>query len=952
MKKVLTAVIVLLLVFGACFALASCSKDDGAKSITNLTYNGETITWSSVKNAKNYKISINGASAAIVSQADGTVSYRYDSAGEDFDFSIEAVIKENSDKNPTYQIRFQNIGKVSGLKVENGALKWDVLENAEKYEIMYNGNILPATVGTASYDIPAGEFSYKVRALKGLAESTDGNIPYYSSWSDAVTGKVLAAPKNLSYNSEVFTWEKVDGAASYIIKIGNEEFSVPSNRYEYAAGEEDFTVSVCAVGNATAKIYDSQYGEVKKYTYIAPIEGLNVVDGVLKWTASENAVRYKIKVNGIVNNEELTSNEYAALASGSSYRIQILPIGQSDFYFSRWSNEITINILRSPVVSFGDGVIKWNQVNGCSGYELKITKGDKVVHTTSVGEETFVYNYAFEEAGDYLVYVKATSLGTGGVYESKYSTPYSVKRLATPSNKKIENRPLEQNQVSISFTPVVGASGYSLIADGVEIATIEKGNTFSIDLTKMTSKTEEAAVNFKIVAKGSVKTDGAVLDSNVPLEFNVTRLATPKNLIINGNQIQWDSVSRTSKYVITIDGKRTEVTTTSFTLTDLAAGSHTVYVQAMGNGEEVITGGFSNSLSLTKLATPTNLVIKDGNLTWARIDGATGYKVILGTTVYDADTTSFALLGYISSISEGMGTQISVYAIGNGTDIIDSDVSATKTISKYNRPSEVKVSGDNLVWNPSSVNSINCNNYELIISKDGGGEERVSLAGTSYSMSNFKAGTYIVKVVAKGDYKDTIDSPESNSFAFTKLPSIESVTMEKGQYKWDQIIGAVGYEIKLSKDATWTSINENSYTPKFTTAGDVEVSIRAVGNGKNIISSDVCSFTQSVRTFTQPVEQEEMTYNNAFKVEVSGNTIKVTIKKQSGATDYKLFVGGIEIGNFDSETSDQIVISFTMTTVGAEYSLQVQVCGGVFDESGTYMLDSNKSVEKIVKYEN
>ena len=56
---------------------------------------------------------------------------------------------------------------------------------------------------------------------------------------------------------------------------------------------------------------------------------------------------------------------------------------------------------------------------------MKITKGDTVVHTTAVGEETFVYDYAFEDAGDYLVFVKATALGTGGVYESKYSTAYS-----------------------------------------------------------------------------------------------------------------------------------------------------------------------------------------------------------------------------------------------------------------------------------------------------------------------------------------------------------------------------------------------------------------------------------------------------------------------------------------------------------------------------------------------
>ncbi len=954
MKKLLIILLSMLMVLGVGFALTSCSKDEGAKSITNLTYNGETITWSRVKNAKNYKISINNGTEAIVSQTKDTVSYKYDSNGEDFDFYVEAVIKENSDKNPTYQIRFKNIGQVTGLAVQQGSLTWDVLEGAEKYEIMYNGDIVSSNVGTNSYTMQTGQFSYKVRGLKGQAESTDGNIPYYSIWSDAITGTVLASPTNLTYDSEVFTWEKVNGATSYVIKIGNEEFTTNTNKYEYVAGTDDFSVSVYAVGKTADRIYDSKYSEAKQYTYIAPIEGLNVVDGVLKWTASNNAVRYKIKINGTVNNEELTTNEYSALQSGTSYRIQILPLGKSDFYFSHWSNEITINILRSPVVSYNDGAINWNQVTGCAGYELKITKGDSVVYTKTVGDETFTDNYDFDDAGDYLVYVKATTLGTGGVYESKYSTAYPVKRLATPSNAQIINRPLEQNQVSVNFTPSVGASGYALLANDVQIASIKSGSTFSVDLSKMTSKTEESVVNFQITALGLVTNEGAILDCKIPLEFNVTSLATPQNLMINGNQISWDTVNNTSKYIVTIDGNRTQLTTNSYTLTDLSAGSHDVYVQAMGDGEAVITSGLSNKLDLTKLATPTSLVITDGNLTWGEVDGATGYKVILGTATYDADTAAFNLLGYESYISEGVGTQISVYAIGNGGVIINSNVSATRTISKYNRPTSVQVNGDTLVWSPSSVNSINCNSYNLIISKNGGEEYTVSLTGSSYLMSNFEAGSYTVKVVAVGDLIQTIDSPESNQFSFTKLASISNVTKSGSTYTWENISGASGYEIKLSKDATWTSINTNSYTPNFTNEGQFEVSIRAVGDGVNTFDSEIYSFTQQVTRLTQPVNQDAMTNSNAFKVEVDGNTITVTIKKQTGATGYKLFIGGIDRSTTatKTETDTEVVYTFTMTTTGATYKVQVQVLGNLFDSNGSYMIDSNKSTEVSAVYAN
>ena len=934
-----------------CGFLVACNKDSGgAKSITNLSYNGEIITWSSVKNAKNYKLKIDSGSEFIVSQAEGVVSYRYDSKGNDFDFAIEAVIKDGSDKNPTYSLRFTNIGQVQNLKIENGLLTWDTLDSAERYAVMYNGSVVAENLGTNSYETKEGSFSYKVRALKGQAESSDGNIPYYSIWSDPISGSILGAPKNLTYDSESFTWEKVNNASGYILKVGNEEFTTTTNKYAYAAGNLDFEVSVKAVGDVNKKVYDSAYSEVKTYKYIAPIEGLNVVDGKLVWTAALNAVRYKIKINGIVNNEELTTNEYAALTSGNSYRIQILPIGDSDFYFSHWSNEITINILRSPVVSYGDGVIRWNQVTGCAGYELRITKDNNVVHTTSVGSETFVYNYDFADAGDYLVYVKATALGEGGIYESKYSNAYSVKRLATPTNHKLTNRPLEQNQISVSFNPCVGATSYALLADDVEIATTIKETTFFVDLSRMTNKNIESVVNFKIIARGGVTATGAVLDSNVPLEFNATKLATPQNLMINGNQLVWEEVNHTSKYVLTIDGKRTEVTTTTFTLTDMASGSHTINVQAMGNGEDVITGSFSNTLNVKKLQTPINLVIKNGNLTWEMVPNATAYKVILGTESYNTDVNAFALLGYSSSIAEGMGTQISVYAIGNGSDIIDSDVSATKTISKYSRPTNVKVSGDNLVWNPSAVNSINCNSYKLFISKNGGEFTEVMVSGSTYAMSNFEAGNYTVKAVALGDYVATVDSPESNEFSFTKLNKIENLVKADGKYSWDMAIGATGYEIKLSKDALWTSITTNEYTPIFTTEGEFEVSIRAIGNNNDIISSDIYSFKQRVSRITQPVMQDELTNKNAFSVVKSGNTITITIKKTDEATGYKCLIGGIERTNVVAETDTTITYEFTMTTVGATYNVQIQILGNTFNSSGIYVMNSNPSTEVSIIY--
>ncbi len=950
MKKLITVLICSILLVCACLVLTACTdfmtdppEEEIVGRIQNLTYDGEKIVWDSVDGAQNYKIVVNGTEHTV-SPSNGKIAFPYDAKGTDFDFSVVAIVEEGNENNPTYSHTFRYLGKVEDVRVQNGVLTWTSLENADQYEIKYNGDVVASSVGTTSYTLKPGSFSCSIRAKRAEAGVADGNNPYYSVWSDKVEGELLTSPANISYDGESITWQKVEKADSYVLKLGNEEYSTSTNSFAYPAGTQDFSISVRAVGDEKNGSYGSVYSEPKTYTYIQPVDVLHVEDGVLKWTNSENAVRYQIKINDIMLEEELTKNEYSGLRSGVSYRIRIKPIGSGDFYFSRWSQEMTVTLLRSPVVSYGDGVIRWNQVTGSAGYSVKIVKDGDTVHTSAVGEETFVYNYAFQEVGEYFVYVKATVLGGNGIYESKYSNPYSVKRLASPTHAQVINMPLEPNQVAVNFTPAVGASAHVLLADGVEVASARTGaSSFSVDLSQMTHRTQEASVKFQIYARGSVSDAGAILDTLVPLEISVLRLAVPQNVTINGRQLMWDSVNHTSKYVITIDGNRIEVTTTSFTFTDLAYGAHNITVQAMGNGEDVITSSFSDVVKIQKLKTPAGLSISGGLLRWEAVSDATAYKVLLGDQAFNADTTSFNLAGYETYISEGVGTQISVYAIGNGSNIVDSDVSATKTVSKYNRPSQIKVNGDNLVWNPSTVNSVNCNQYKLLISKDGAPAIEVYTTSTSYPLSNLDAGSYTIAVVAIGDLIHTIDSPASMEYSFTKLAKVSGVKREGSMYTWDPVAGATGYEIKLSKDAAFVTIKTNSYTPTYTSGGVYEVSIRAISDQVGYVDSDVLSFSQTVTRLTEPQEQAEMTNSNAFKVEKSGNVITVTIKKQDGATGYEMFVGALKTGTPVSETETEIVYSFTMTTAGAEYGVQVRILGRVFAEDGTYVLDSNKS---------
>lgn len=930
MRKVLK--LMLIVVLAACFVivLAACNNDgSSATSITNLSYNGDVISWTSVKNAKSYKIRINNGGERTVQQADGTVTYQYDAEGADFDFSIEAVVKEGSNKNPKYSIKFRFLGKVEGLALSDGVLTWTDIESADGYEIKYNNSLLESSVPTNSYaTVGTGTFNYQIRAIKVSTESTDGNDGYYSVWSDKLQGTILTAPTNIKYDSETITWSAVTNASGYTVKIGNEEYQTSGTSYSFAAGLENFDLSIKAKGtNSANDFYDSKYSEAKTYTYLAPVSNLNIEDGILKWDAVANATKYRVKLNGNVLSSEISTNAYDAFNAGTSYTIQIMPVGSSDFYFSHWSNQMTVTLLQEPTLGFTDNAITWNQIGNGAGYHLIIEKGGNVIAQQDMSDSTFTYLYPFNEAGDYTVKIKTTTTAGTGYYESKYSLPLSVKRLGAPTQHNITNSPLERDNVLVSFNDISGADSYAIEANGVQINSVTR-NSFEIGLS---TDALEKVVTINVRSKGKVNLSAreVILDSINTLTFNVTKLAIPQNMVISGTQISWDSVNNNNGYIVDVDGTRYQATGTTFTLPTVSAGTHMIRVRTRGNGEAVCSSDYSNNLNVTKLAKPANLVITNQNLTWGIVTGALSYRVIIGAEEVTAGSNAYNLLGRLDSITEGSGMQISVYAIGNGTTIINSDVSDTRTISRLARPSAITVNNNNIIWNPTVFNGTNITQYRLYIDGDMGG---IGVSGTSYSLASFASGEHTVQVQAVGNNSDNLDSPLSNAKTFTKLGQV-AVEKSGNKYTWEPVAGAVRYEYKLSASATPQFTTVCEITPNWTVGGTFAITIRALGDdGQTSVAGDAVNFEQVIAAISTP----------AFTYTVSGNTATISVTNPTAGANYKVEIGGVlrDMTNGVYELIDNDNLH--------SYIVRVKVAGGYFVEDGKYMIDSNFSAQQTV----
>lgn len=928
----------LIILFGGAILLNGCGSSNENKEIKNLCYDGEYISWSSVEGASGYVINIDSGRDIKVNQSSKTIKYKYDSSGKDFNFYVEALIGEqgNSD-NPSFTIDFENIGDITNFHVEDGMLTWDYVDNAEGYDIFLNGELINEIVTSNSYELEPGDFNAKVRSYKKDLEMENNNNKYYSLWTSNISGKMLEPVENLSFDSDQFTWSPVSDSSSYTIRIGDKEYETYTANYVSGVLIDDLSVQVKANGDLSKKIYSSKWSYPKEYKYIPAINTLRVENGALVWDRPENAVKYKIKVNGIVQKELVAVERYDTIQPGVSTTIQVLPVSDSEMFYSSWSNPMTINILRSPSITFENNVIKWNAVSGAEGYSVNIIKDGKE-ENYSLGSETLTFDYDFDLIGKYSVAVKATVLSSGnGIYESKYSNVLNFTHLATPSEPTIINQPLEENQLMISTVNVANASKYYLYSNNVMI---KESTTpvFNIDVRTIDDSSDEVSIKLGIRAVGSINDNDIYLDSQIRW-FNIVKLAAPKNLQINGNQLSWSSVTNAEKYIVTIDGKRTEVTSNYYTLTDISAGNHDIYVQAEGNGENVITSSHSNVLSVKKLAKPVISTTKSGDkfyISWQAIDGATSYNVVLGNQNDSASSNSFIISDKLNYFVAGQGTQVSVYAKGNGTTIIDSDPSNTQTILRYDAPTNLSLTSDNLVWNAPSVNGVIANDFSLIIDEN----EPINLTGTTYSLSNFASGTHKVKIKANGKIENlTIDSDYSNEFTFTKLESITNINKISNKITWDTVQGARSYEIKFSQDSTPKIVYTNEIEVEYSKSGTYAVSIVAKGDNISLCDSDKIIFDQNVKAISTPVKEVNFSFTQ------NGNEIKIKVNENVNATGYALYVGGALV-----ETNGTGDFIYIMTPDSLSYSFQVAYIGQSFGEDGIYYINSNKSSEIIVNY--
>ncbi|MBQ8178718.1 MAG: hypothetical protein IJ033_05985 [Clostridia bacterium] len=946
MKKRITLLIVCLLLIGTIFTLVACNEAEGLYKPTNITYDGTYITWDPVALAEHYTVQINGGEAQRVN----TNLFSYDSQGAEFEAVVSAVIGNQS---LGETIKFIPLQTISSLAVaNNGEVSWSSIPEATAYLIQVNGETLPSPITDTRYQAPVGNSRIKIRPV------VSGDNSYYSLWSAEKQVMVNSAPTSINYDGETITW--LGNASKYEVTIAGVPQIVTGNRLVYASDRVDFTAQVKALGDYTYS-YDSAVAE-ETFRFLAPATGFSMSNGVLNWTAVENAEGYKIRINNVIQNKTTTEAQYDKLTSGTALAVEIMPYNNSGKYYSLWSETQDIYILDTPVVAWNSDLeldgqannnFTWNAVNGAIAYNVEVDYNGAVTKETFPATQ-MAFAHAYSQVGTYKIRVQAVA-DNNERYDSKFNNDIIVERLEAPRASTNDYIVSDANNVqagfTVNYTSVAGATSYQLYKDGV---LLEGKSSTALAITDNhvidDATAAEQHYTYHVRSMGGVKTVSNTTYVYLPcltadaLYFDITVLAMPTNVTMAGFNAEWSAVNGANGYAVKYDGDILNSNNVSYDMSILSAGSHDLYICAKGNGSSTLSSNYTAPLTITRLDAPTNIKISygdgEGLLEYKDVSNAKGYMVHLDHNSQSLDSDAWDnMYQYISE----NGTVLHMIAVANyynelGTIYyMTSEASPTQQFIRLSSPTFADgafANSKELVWNaPQNINTQEYTpTYEVYDESDTmltGGVQNA----TKFNIEYLQGGaTYTFRVKAVGNNTKYLDSEKSVSISIYKL-STPTLSIVGNDYSWNSVTNASAYVLEIDGVRVTNDFHVSgstyTHTPKYTSTGNHTVKLYALGDGYQTINSDTFNYTQVVSTCISP----EISFRYSDETVVNGGSIIVNITTPSeNCTKYQYEIAGSSI------TSANLTESKVIESAGTYY-VKVKALGGTI-VNDVYYLDS------------
>ena len=330
--------------------------------------------------------------------------------------------------------------------------------------------------------------------------------------------------------------------------------------------------------------------------------------------------------------------------------------------------------------------VTWDSYATGAKYDIKVSSNVSAGTQQTVSQTEFKISDYLKVAGEYVV-----TVSTDGVSKTAY---YINKALARPTVEIIDG-------TTVKYNAVANAEKYLVTVDcgnpDHRHTQFDNGTSTVYDISSC--EMQKGGIKVYVEAKAN----GFVSATSEVCRFE-RNLDAVKGVVINGNELVWNTVDKAISYVVVIDGKEYNVgAVNSYSLKSVASGEHTVGVYPVAKGynspEATTTAAPYNKV---QLATPTGVTLVDGKIVWNEVAGATAYTVKIGDKAFTTDKTSIEFKSeYLSGKSS---VAISVCAAKAGDSASESEYSDVCTVN-YAAIDNVKYENGIVSWNPVSLAS-------------------------------------------------------------------------------------------------------------------------------------------------------------------------------------------------------------------------------------------------------
>ena len=347
--------------------------------LASVNENG--VTWESMGVNVSYRVEITAPDATTETRTVGTTEYEYDFGSKPAGEYVITVTYNN--KTTTVYFNNKALARVSVFAVDGFTLKFNKVENAEKYLVTvicgnesheHTQQFTDAENTSGLFDFSQCEMReegirFVVKAIADGYIGSESEEYVFERHLGEITGLTVKA------EDETIIWNNVSGAQYYEYKINDGAWT----RYDRAVSLKEMEPGEIRISvRAVAHGYNNS--ETAEYTYIktrlaTPVE-ITVDGDELKWNAVTGAESYTVQIDGEEYTATGNSMKLPADADWTNMQISVRANGATEAENSLYSDVKRFAATLEGRVEYNEGYLEWSSIIGALKYAVRLNGGE------------------------------------------------------------------------------------------------------------------------------------------------------------------------------------------------------------------------------------------------------------------------------------------------------------------------------------------------------------------------------------------------------------------------------------------------------------------------------------------------------------------------------------------------------------------------------------------------